>query len=241
MLGLRDERRRRRRRVRWRVFRWLLVLGFITAAGALAYETGARVAQRTVTDLDDQIRSLTLKVDELETRSQAQTAQIAAEAARADEWQQRYRQDVPVGEVKQLFEAVQAKLGQGVTAERLRFVVEQIERRRACEQGPQVKRVLVRTPLADGTERLAAFANGSMTLSLSGASARDAAGNPQAWFDPSQPVTVRLARLGGKSLDATGALPLHRSMVDGDREYRLNIVAAPRGFAQVTLERCRFP
>jgi hypothetical protein len=99
----------------------------------------------------------------------------------------------------------------------------------------------VRTPLADGTERLAAFANGSMTLSLSGASARDAAGNPQTWFDPSQPVTVRLARLGGKSLDATGALPLHRSMVDGDREYRLSIVAAPRGFAQVTLERCRFP
>jgi hypothetical protein len=74
-----------------------------------------------------------------------------------------------------------------------------------------------------------------------GARARDAAGNPQAWFDPSQPVTVRLARLGGKSLDATGALPLHRSMVDGDREYRLSIVAAPRGFAQVTLERCRFP
>lgn len=241
MLGLRDERRRRRRRVRWRMFRWLLVLGFITAAGALAYETGRRVAQRTVTDLDDQIRSLTLKVDELETRSQAQTAQIAAEAARADEWQQRYRQDVPAGEVKQLFEAVQAKLGQGVTAERLRFVVEQIERRRDCEQGPQVKRVLVRTPLTDGSKRPAAFANGSMTLSLSGASARDAAGNPQTWFDPSQPVTVHLARLGGKSLDATGALPLHRSMVDGDREYRLSIVAAPRGFAQVALERCRFP
>jgi outer membrane murein-binding lipoprotein Lpp len=241
MLGLRDERRRRRRRVRWRVFRWLLVLGFIAAAVGLAYETGARVAQRTVTDLNDQIRSLTLKVDELETQSQAQTAQIAAAAARADEWQQRYRQDVPAGEVKQLFEAVQVKLGQGVTAERLRFVVEQIERQRACEQGPQVKRVLVRTPLEDGTERPAAFTNGSMTLSLSGASARDAAGNPQAWFDPSQPVTARLTRRGGKSLDATGALPLHRSMVDGDREYRLSIVAAPRGFAQVTLERCRFP
>jgi outer membrane murein-binding lipoprotein Lpp len=240
MLGLRDERRRRRRQTRWTAFRWMLALGLIIAAGVFAYETGTRLAQSNVTSLEEQVRSLNDGVDALEVQIRAQAGQIASESARADEWHQRYQKEVPTGDMKHLFEAVQAKLAQGVTAERLRFVVEQTEKRH-CDQQSQVKRVGVRTPLSAGAKTAASLANGTISLTLSGASSRDAAGNPSAWFDPSQPVTMRLARPGGKSLETAGTLPLRPLLVAGDREYRLSIVPGARGFAQVTVERCRFP
>ena len=52
-LGFRDERRRRRRRVRRALLRGLLALGLIFAAGIYAYQTGARLAEKSVAGRDE--------------------------------------------------------------------------------------------------------------------------------------------------------------------------------------------
>ena len=83
--------------------------------------------------------------------------------------------------------------------------------------------------------------NDYIEIQQRGVATRDAAGAPEAWFDPKLPVTMRMSRSRGENAESSGILPLRSSIIDGDREYRFNITASRRGFAQITMERCRFP
>jgi cell division protein FtsB len=240
-LGLRENRRRRRREARWKIIRWFFIIGCIVAAGAYAYQTGSRLAARNIASLEQQLSESSQRTTDLEAQLQAQREQVSSERARAEEWRQRYERDVATGEIKSLFELVRTKIDDGLTSQRLRFILEQTESRRDCDANLQVKRLQVQTPLSGGTRSQAAFANGSVTIGIIGAPARDNAGNPEAWFDVTRPVTVRLTRPGGKATEAVGPLPLHPALVHGDREYRFSIVAGARGIAEVTMERCQFP
>lgn len=240
-LGLRENRRRRRREVRWKIIRWLFAIACVVAAGAYAYQTGSRLAARNIASLEQQLSEASQKATDLEAQLQAHREQVSAERARAEEWRQRYERDVATGETKGLFELVRTKIDTGVTAQRMRFILEQIENKRECDANLQVKRLQVQTPLSGSTRSHASFANGSVTVGITGTPARDNAGNSEAWFDVTRPVTVRLTRPGGKATEAVGPLPLHPSLVHGDREYRFSIVAGTRGIAEVSMERCQFP
>jgi hypothetical protein len=240
-LGLRENRRRRRRQIRWTMVRWVLAIGAIIAAGAYAYQTGNQLAARNISTLERQLAEQTTKVADLEAQLQVQREQVGVERARAEEWRERYDRDVATGEIKALFEMVRGKIDEGVTPARLRFIIEQTENWRECHATSQTKRLQVETPLSRGTRSQAAFADGAVTVTISGSPARDSAGNPEAWFDVAKPVTVRLTRPGGKAAETTGPLPLHPALVHGDREYLFSIFAGSRGLVQVMMEWCRFP
>ena len=240
-LGLRDGRRRRRRQFRWAAVRWLLALALLGCTGVYAYQTGSKLAERNVESLQEQVRQLDEQVSQLTEQERVQGAQLAAERARAEEWRHRYEQVVPSVETKALVELIQSKMAEGLTIQRLRFVVDRIPARRECDKVPQVRSILVQTPIPSSQKISATFAGGGVGMALAGVSARNAAGRPEAWFDPRQPVTVRFTWPGGRTTEESGTLPLNPSSVEGDREYRFRIVPGPRGFAQVTMERCRFP
>ena len=240
-LGLREERRRRRRHFHGRIVRWLLALALIAAAGAYAYQTGTRLAEIDVARLEERVAALTARTEELEAQIQTQNVEIIAQRAAAEQWHQRYEREVPGGEAKKLFDLLQAKLLRGVTFDRLRTVVEQTENRRDCDQKPQARRVPVLTAPARQAKAAASIAGTPLSLTLTGVAARNGNGKPEAWFDPAQPVTVRMALSGGRTAEQQGQLPLHPSIIEGDREYRVSVAAGARGFAQVTIERCRFP
>lgn len=240
-LGLRDERRRRRHHFRLRMLRWVLALAVIAGAGVYAYQTGDRLAEKDVASRDDQIRTLTARLDTLQEQAQTVEADRDAARAQAEEWQQRYQRDVATGETRELIALMQAKLAEGVNAERLRKAVEHVEVRLECDPHPQVRRLMVRTPLTKGADSAATFDGGAVAIAVSGASVRNAAGNPEAWFDPKQPVTIRITGVGGKTAEIEGVLPQQQMLAAGDREYRLSIAAASRGFAQATVEHCRIP
>jgi hypothetical protein len=76
---------------------------------------------------------------------------------------------------------------------------------------------------------------------LDGSSAKNEKGDPESWFDPARPVTLRLTTRDGKTIENEGILPLQHAAVGGDREYRVSVVAGSRGTVDVSLERCRFP
>lgn len=240
-LGLRDDRRRRRRQFRQRMLRWLLALAVIGGAGVYAYQTGGRLAEKDVASRDEQIRILTARLDGLQ--EQARTAAVERDTARAqaEEWQQRYQHDVATGETRELIALVQAKLADGISAERLHKAVEHVDVRLECDPHPQVRRLLVRTPLAKAAESPVTLGGGAVAIAISGASARNAAGAPEAWFDPKQPVTIRITGSGIKTTEIEGVLPQQQVLSGGDREYRLSIAAASRGFAQAIVEQCRVP
>ena len=59
--------------------------------------------------------------------------------------------------------------------------------------------------------------------------------------DPEKPINVTFTQLGGETVTAEGALPLHHSVVAGDDEFRFTALPGARGFLTVTADRCDYP
>jgi hypothetical protein len=227
--------------MRWTAVKWLLAFCAIGAAGLYAYETGSRLAESKLSSLQGQIVTLNAKIAELERTNADRQAAILAERQRLEALQQRLNRDLPAGEAKELLDLIQGKITAGVSVDRLKSVIAAAENRRECTALAENKRFMVQTPVQRGVNSTVTFDGGAITLTASGTSARDGAGNPEAWFDLNEPVTLRLTQRGGRTSEVVGKLPLFPSMVVGDREYRLAVIAGPRGLVQASGERCRYP
>lgn len=239
--GLGEDRRRRRRRMRWTLFKWIVALGLIGLAGYWAYDEGARLASSEVTRLEREIDTLSTTVADLRQRDAEQQSEVAAARAHAEEWRQRYERDVPAGDLKQLFDLVRAKLDAGVPSDRLSFVIDAARKEDECTDEPETKRFVIPTPLNRGATDSTRFANGTLIVTASGVTARDAAGNIEAWFDTAEPIQVRITHISGKEWEFSGVLPLNLQLVVADKEYRFNLAAGARGYVEVTGQVCRYP
>ena len=240
-LGLREGRSRRRHQMRVRLLKWALALAVVVTAGIYAYETGNRLAEREVTRLEEEIALLDVRVQQLEQEN-LQLAEAARSAkGKIEVWQQRYRQEIPTGELKALYELMREKLAGGVDSTRLAFILRQASQGSDCAETVETKRFFVKTPLYNGGNDAVAFADSAVVVTAQGAAAVDGTGNQQVRYDPGQPVVVRFARLGGDASEASGLLPLHHSMVIGDKEFRFSVVAGDPGMVKVTAGRCPFP
>ncbi len=240
-LGLHEERRNRRRRIRLNILKWLAGLLLVAAAGLYAYEFGAGLS---VAENDRLIRENTRLsgiVEKLRQANAEQKTTIEGELLRVEEWERRYERDVPAKVLKPIYELAQEKLNAGVETARLIFLIEGAENIRSCDERPVSKKVYVRTPIYRGSINSASFANNAISVTAEGVSAADADGRPQQWLDAEKPVTVRFTHIGGKVSEASGVLPLHHSIIAGDKEYRFIVTAANRGYAMVSGERCLFP
>lgn len=244
-LGLYESRLYERRRKRSRVFKWLLVLGGLGAAGMSAYETGSAVARVEVDQLQARVEKLLQSSDALEQR--VVELELAARQAKAaeDQWRQRYesvRDAAPKGEAGRLLGLIAKQIDAGVAPDRLAFVIEATGRKPDCAEKPVTKRFVVRTPLSKGANDTVSFADNAIVVTSEGESATTAEGKPEAWFDPAKPITVRFTALDGVASQANGLLPLSHAVVVGEHEYRFTMTTGEnRGFVNVTGDRCRFP
>lgn len=213
----------------------------VVIAGVYAYETGNRLAEREVARLEEEIALLNVRVQQLEQEN-LQLAEAARSArGKVEVWQQRYRQEIPTGELKALYELIREKVAGGVEGSRLAFILQQASQREDCAEAIETKRFFVKTPFYNGGNDSVGFADSTIVVTAEGAASIDGSGNQQVRYDPAQPVMVRFARLGGESSEASGLLPLHHAMVIGDKEFRFSIVAGEPGMVKVTAGRCPFP
>ena len=240
-LGLREGRSRRRRQMRLRLLKWVAVLAAIVGAGVYAYEIGSRLAEREVARLEQQTVDFDTRIQQLE-QDNLQLAEAARGAkAKVEAWQQRYRQEIPTGELKALYELTRERLADGVDSARLAFILQQASQQGDCAETIETKRFYVKTPFYNGGNDTVAFANSAIVVTAQGSASIDGTGNQQVRYDPAQPVVVRFARLGGDASKASGLLPLHHAMVIGDKEFRFSVVAGEPGMVNVTAGRCPFP
>lgn len=224
------------------MLRWLIGLGAIAALGAVSYRSGSELALRDVRRLEQDVARLSREIAGLQGQNALLAGENAAARLREQELRRRYAAEVPAGRARDLLEIVNARLAAGVSAERLKFVLEAAGEASACDGKPATKRFIVRTPISSGANAAVGFAGSAITVTAEGESALNDRGAPEAWFDPAKPVTVRFTALGGKALEASGLLPLHRSVVYNGDEYRFTAATADqRGFLNVTADRCEFP
>lgn len=241
-LGFRDPYDRRRKQRRWTLIKFVITLGLLAAIGWFAYGMGLQIGQgesdalrRQVSESREQVRNLQSENGRLENQRQA-----ALE--RTEELERRYAQDVPQGEMARLQELARNRIEEGVDVERLVFVLESVSRERDCSGPTGSRRFLVDTPIfSDQGNNSAAFAEGAVTLTALGDPAVNEDGNPEAWYDPAQPLTITATLIGGEAETFEGELPLHFSVVASGNEHRFTAQAQQRGYLTVTHERCSFP
>lgn len=241
-LGLHESRQRRRRRFWWGVTKWSLALAMILAAGVWSYRIGSQLAARDVVKAEEEAEALRQEVAGLQEQSAALATDLAQARKTIAAWETRYQREVPKGFVRDMVHLVQEKLAAGADEERLAFLVAAADKPRVCDDQPETKRFIVTTELQEGGANDAvSFDNRAITVTATGAAARDASGNLEAWYDPEKPITVTFTQLGGKTVTAEGALPLHHSVVSGNNEYRFTALPGARGFLTVTADRCDYP
>ena len=239
-LGRYDYEQRYRRKFLGGFIKLGLLAALLLGTGLFAYQMGVEQMKGRDASLREEVSTLSRQKAELELLAgQMQNAAKAAEA-RAQEAEARLKREVPTGELARLSKLVAARLQAGLDPARLAFVIEQAQTQRNCQQ-PESKRFVLSTPLLRAGSRTTTFGNGTITVTGEGISARNPQGQPESWFDPAQPVRIRIVTQAGKEIVAAGTLPLHQSVVVDQHEHRFTFAAGPRSFVEVTADRCPFP
>ncbi|MQP67482.1 hypothetical protein GE253_19320 [Niveispirillum sp. SYP-B3756] len=238
--GLYDHHRRYRRRFWARIIKlglWLLVLGGVAG---FSYLVGVEQLKSRQGSMQEELANATAAKDKAERRA-GQLQQIAQSLeVKTKELEIRLQREVPSGELARLSELLSRKLAEGVKPERIAFLLEQASNPRSCAR-PETKRFVLPTPIYRGANTSVAFADGSLVVTGEGVPARNAGGSPEAWYDPTKPVTLRISNGDAPAQEISGVLPLQHSLIASDKEVKLTVSAGARSFVEVTGEVCRFP
>jgi hypothetical protein len=216
---------------------FLLVIAMSVGVGIWM---GRQFGAESVITLKHQNKSLNTQVEELQTaltdlRAEAQTANTRYEQLRAE-----YNAAVPEGPMQDLLRLVKQQLDEGMEPGRLAFLIRSARPPTGCTEADS-KRFIVSTPTYKGENSAVTIADGTVVIFGAGASAKNAQGQPEAWYDPAQGVTVTFKNAAGETEEKTGVLPIRHSVVVEDREYRFTIEEGSRSFARVVYDSCAYP
>lgn len=235
---------RRRRRSGNNVLVLLVLIGVTGAIGAalwVGYATLTRDLRDRNEALSDRVTALEQSLKQAE-RARGQLAMALEETrARLKYAETRYNRDVPSGPALALHDLTARLLDDGVMPDRLGFLLRLSERPLDCTD-PSTRRL--RLGVDDGgvdadTLRLA---DGDLRVSGQGKAARDDAGRPEAWFDPTAPVTLTVtsADQDAPATTLSGVLPLSGRVALEGAEYRLEAAPGPAGMVVLTGQRCAY-
>lgn len=177
------------------------------------------------------------KMQEDLTRVRAENQTITS---RFEQLQAQFDQELPEGPTRDLVQLVRKQLADGMPAERLSFLIKSARPPRNCSD-PSTKRFMVRTPAYNGPDSIASIGEGAVNISGVGASSRNKNGQLEAWFDPTQQVSVTFKISGEEAERKVGTLPLQHSLIAAGREYRFTLSEGEKSFIKVTFDSCDYP
>ena len=235
-------RRRRGPPITRRVTVWVIAFAVILGAAYVSFRQAASLATKQVAEMRLEQELLERELDAMTLKNAGLQTALEEEQGRAADLREQYELDIPDGETKAMLDALRERREAGVEAERLTEVIAGAQNEWECAEGPETRRFVIQTPVNDGANDQAAFANGMVTVTGTGISVLSGNGLPEAWFNAGEPVTLTFTRIGGESTDVTGILPLHHSLVFGAEIYRFSIIEADTlSFVAVTGQVCAFP
>ncbi len=233
---------RRRGRLRGGALRALI---YVTVGGIVsywAYGMGSDRAASRSEMLKDRITMLEAENTRLQALADdAETTRTAVEQQLA-ETIRRYRDEAPQGVEQEIMQAVRLRIADGVPPDQISYVIGAASSGPRCGEEVVTRRFLLQTPLSRGAHASVSFAGNAITVTGAGASAIDAGGAREAWFDAAAPVSIVFTRPGGVQSESEGVLPLYHAVVIGPKSHNFTISAAEtRGFVNVTEQVCDYP
>ena len=248
VLGLGEGRRQARRRRRAAIARWTGALVVVAGLVTLAFMTGSSISEQRVARLETRMAELRTEEEALRRAAAAhESARVSLTASREEAvrrlraLQARYDRDAPRGELRELHRRMVGLIDSGVPHERIAALLSHAEARPQCRDGPVTRRFILPVSATHGVNNAVGFADRTITVTGQGAPARSEDGNPEAWFDPAEPVTLHFTLIGGRQGKIGGRLPLHHSLVLEGREHRFTARPGPRSFVLVTWVGCELP
>ncbi len=235
-----DPYNRYRRRNVQRVAGFSVVLLCMLAGGALGFFLGRQDVFRDELVMSSRVDALTDEKQALENTVTELRAEALTATTRYEELQKTYAETVPEGPVQDLITLVHKQIADGMDPERLAFLIRSARPPRNCAE-PETQRFVVSTPAYKGPESKASISEGAIAIKGNGVSARNAKGDPEAWYDPSKAVTLDFVLKDGRAETKKGVMPIHQSLVFGDKEYRFTVTEGARSFAKVTFDSCDYP
>ncbi len=239
-MSIYDPSSRYRRRAAERKRKTTAFVVFLILFAGFFYWLGGQVVKISEVAYKQRAMELTADKEGLENRLTTVDANLQTLKMEYQRLQEQYQNEVPTGELRELADLTRKQIEDGIDKDRLEFVIRSARPPRNCSE-PETKRFVVRTPFYRGPDSFVAFVNGSVTVTGTGEAAVSGAGNAEAWFDPGKPVKVTFTRLGGKTVEKEGLLPIHFSMVVGDKEHRFTVAKGKRSFINVTSDSCDYP
>ena len=235
-------RRRRGPPTTRRVLVWVVALGVILGAAYISFRQAASLATSQVAEMRVDQELLERELEDMTLKNSGLQTALEDEQGRAAAMREKYELAIPDAETEAMLDALRERREAGIAAERLTEVIAGAQNDWTCPTDPETKRFVIQTPVNDGANDQAAFANGTVTVTGTGISVLSAGGLPEAWFNAGEPVTLTFTRIGGESTDVTGVLPLHHSLVFGAEIHRFSIIETDTlSFVAVTGQVCAFP
>lgn len=216
------------------LFKFAVFLGVVGATAYYSYLAGTRLSADEIADLKAEITGLSESARVVQERAASLESDLTDARATAEDYRLRYQEVAPQA-VQEVLTEVREKMAEGLSADRLAFVISQAHPPRDCTAA-ETRRFIARTENYDGANTWVRF-DETITVSGTGAAANE--GREQ-WFDPARPVTMTFTPLGGEEEEVSGDLPIQHSMVVKNKEYRFTATPGARGFIEVTADWCDY-
>ncbi len=223
-----------------------LALALLLAAAAVAvayggYRAGIAEGRAERERLRTELQRARERARILEEREARTAERLDALRLAYRELERRYRERAIEGELEEVLVLLRRRLAEGVPLARLRFLIANARVERRCGKSERT-RLFVRVPLARDRRAAATLGDGAVTVAVEGVPARDREGRPEAWYDPLEPVRVRILTLDGREEEVEAPLPVAREVAAAGAVYRLVLApSARRGWLEVTVQRCDQP
>ncbi|MFA5592007.1 MAG: hypothetical protein WC989_01670 [Micavibrio sp.] len=230
---------RYRERAQQRMTSMISMLIVIALSACVGFWVGKQYGVEQNISLKENVENLTkernlLQANVTELRAEAQTANTRYEQIKAE-----YNAILPEGPMQDLTRLVREQVDQGMAPERLAFVIKSARPPTGCTE-PENKRFIVSTPSYTGPDSSVSVADGAIIITAKGVSASNKSGQPEAWFDPSQPIEVTF-KAGSEQDVKKGMFPIRHSVVSGGREYRFTVEEGAKSFARIIYDSCAYP
>jgi hypothetical protein len=231
---------------RYRNRLWARASGFLVSAFimivsmSIGYYAGTQGAARETIYLKAQVESITSERDALQAEVTKLRSDARTTSVRFEEIQKNFSEMIPQGTARDLIGLVTKQLSEGMSAERLAYLIRSGRPPRNCTE-PETRRFIVSTPAYTGAESKAVLADGAIHVKGSGASARNEKGGEEAWYDPGKSISLEFTKKDGTSETKKGTMPLYHTVVVDNREFRFTVAAGAQSFAKVTFDSCDYP
>lgn len=214
-------------------------LAIMLIAGLIGFWMGKQYGAEQLISAQTKVASLMQTEKEQQDRitelsTVAQTANM-----RFEKLKETVESTTPIGKAKDLIQIINQELEKGANPDRIAFLIKSGRPPTGCVE-PDIKRFVVATPLYKGPVSEVSIADNAIKIRANGFSAKGDKGQSEVWYDPERPIEVTFI-YGDKRELKKGVMPLRKTIVVGNREYRFTIEAGAQSFAKVIFDSCNYP